>query len=209
MTKISFVYFDVGGVVIKDYSATKKWLEMQQALGITGKFRPAFEEIWAQYRDQICLDYDIENLVPLLRQKLGLYIPDSYSMVQDFVNRYEPNPTIWPVISTAKKHVRIGLLTNMYPHLLDTIFARQDLKLDQGWDIIVDSSVVKAQKPESKIFQIAEQMSGVKGDQILFIDNQVQHVSAAKLLGWQTYFYDSRDYTKSSQELTAFLEKKL
>ncbi len=208
MSKISFVYFDVGGVVLLDYSGTNKWVEMRRGLGLTPELDPQFDIIWNKHREQICIDYDIENLVPQLRQ-IGLRIPNDYSMLQDFVSRYDPNPSIWPVITYAQSKVKTGLLTNMYPRLLSTIFARQDLRVDQGWDVIVDSSVVGAQKPDPKIFEIAAKMANMMPSKILFVENSLEHVNAAKQCGWQTFLYDHTKPSKSSQDLRDFLNSNL
>lgn len=40
--KIKFIYFDVGGVVILDYSKTNKWNEMLTDLGIPEELKPKF-----------------------------------------------------------------------------------------------------------------------------------------------------------------------
>ena len=102
MSKISFIYFDVGGVVIKDYSGSNKWEEMKRGLGVTKELEQQFEDIWNRYKDIICIDLDVEFLVPILRKELGLKIDQNYSMISDFVSRYEPNPSIWHTIEYAR-----------------------------------------------------------------------------------------------------------
>ena len=204
MSKISFVYFDVGGVVLLDYSGTNKWEEMKQGLGVTPSTDAQFEAIWDSQHDRICIDYDVELYVPQFRA-LGLLAPSNYSMLQDFVDRYDPNPSIWPVIKQIQQKYKTGLLTNMYPRLLDTIYARQDLCIDWPWDQVVDSSVVKAQKPDVKIFQIAAQKASVPPAEILFVENQQKHINAAKEYGMQTFLYDSSHPVQATRDLSVFL----
>ena len=201
MSKISFVYFDVGGVVLLDYSGTNKWIEMQRGLGITPEKESQFEEVWSRYSNEICVSRDVEVYVPLLRKELGLDIPDDYSMLQDFVTRYNPNPSIWPVIEQIHKNTKIGLLTNMYPGLLDAIYSRGDLITSNDWDVVVDSSVVGAQKPDPKIFQIAQGLVDFPPEEILFVENQQRHLDTAKKLGWQTFLYNSSEPEKSTASL--------
>lgn len=202
--KISFVYFDVGGVVELDFSGTNKWAEMQAGLGVTESTRAQFEAIWDQHRARVCLDYDVERLVPQMR-KIGLPLPPNYSMLQDFVDRYDPNPWIWPVIAQAQTKYRTGLLTNMYPGLLRKIYSRPDLRVDHKWDVTVDSSVVGAQKPDPAIFEIAEKVAGVPAAQILFVENQSKHINAAQARGWQTFLYDSAKPDLASRQLSDLL----
>ncbi len=205
MSKISFVYFDVGGVILLDYSGTNKWVEMQRGLGINPELDAKFVEIWGRYRDQICIDCDVETIVPILRKELGINIPKNYSLIQDFVSRYEPNPSIWPVIEQIHKNTKIGLLTNMYPGLFDAIYGRGDLMISKNWDVTVDSSVVGAQKPDPKIFQIAQSLVDCPPREILFVENQERHLDVAKKLGWQTFHYDPQNALESSQNLAQLI----
>jgi HAD superfamily hydrolase (TIGR01509 family) len=206
MIKISFIYFDVGGVAIQDYSGTNQWEMMLRDLGITDDLKPKFEEIWNEHSSRHCIDYDIEQMVPIMRKRLGLEIPPNYSFVQDFVNRYAPNPSIWPVIEYAQSKYKTGLLTNMYPKLLSTIYARADLHLDWPWDVIVDSSVVKADKPDPKIFEIAESKVDCPPSEILFVENTQKHIDVAKSHGWQTFLFDHNDSKAASEKLRQYIQ---
>ena len=92
----------------------------------------------------------------------------------------------------------------MYEGMLDLI-KRKKLIPDINWDVIVDSSVEKYRKPDKEIYEIAESKSGFKGNEILFIDNKRENLEIPKEMGWQTYWYDSSDYDKSSCELKMVL----
>lgn len=48
-----------------------------------------------------------------------------------------------------------------------------------------------AMKPHERIYQIVEQRSGVRGDEILFIDDKPENVAGAVRLGWQTICHRS------------------
>jgi putative hydrolase of the HAD superfamily len=84
----------------------------------------------------------------------------------------------------------MGLLTNVYPRMLDEVKKRKILPPIQ-WDVVVDSSVVGYQKPDPKIFEIAQKMAGVDKSNILFVENSIENIDAAKVLGWNTFHYDS------------------
>jgi hypothetical protein len=53
---ISFFYFDVGGVVIKDFSATNKWGAMLADMGVTPEKMSQFDQLWDQHQKEVCLD---------------------------------------------------------------------------------------------------------------------------------------------------------
>lgn len=197
---IKFIYFDVGGVVIKDFSGTNKWNELKESLGLKKSQYHEFETFFDEYEPQVCLGLNIENLVPKLREKFNLHLPVNYSFLMDFVNRFERNDTIQAVLDKLNGKYKFGLLTNMYPNMLDEI-KNKGLMPDVNWDVVIDSSIVKLRKPQKEMFDLATQKAGVNKDEILFVENGKKHVDAAKEYGWQTFLYDSSNPEKSGLEL--------
>jgi FMN phosphatase YigB (HAD superfamily) len=202
---ISFIYFDVGGVVVKDFSQTNKWQDLQHELGITKSTQTQYDALWQKYESEICLNRNVDDLIPILKKQLGLPLPPEYSLLQGFVSHFEKNPSLWPILSKIHQHCPVGLLTNMYPGMFQAIEARH-LFPRVTWDVVIDSSVVKLQKPDPQIFKLAEKLCQVKPENILFVENGQIHLDAAQKLGWQTFFYDSSDYPKASQQLADYLQ---
>lgn len=205
MAKIKFIYFDVGGVLILDFSNTNKWQELKNDLGVTPATDPEFEAVWQKHRDRVCLDLDVDKLLPEIQSKTKLKLPLNYSLLNDFVNRFQANPSIWPVLKIARDKYQIGLLTNMYPRMLKAI-EEADLIPKLNWDVVIDSSQVSKQKPDPEIFELALEKSGVKKEEILFIDNLEKNTSAAQKMGWQVFCYDDRNPEKASRELEDLLQ---
>jgi len=199
---LKFIYFDVGGVVIRDFSGTDKWQELKKSIGVKLDFDQEFEEFFGKYEIEACAGRDIETLVPMTKDKFGLKFPKNYSFLADFANRFERNESIWPMIDKLKNKYRIGLLTNMYTKMLDRIY-ENGLMPHVEWEVVIDSSIVKLQKPQVEIFKLAEEKAGVKAEEILFVENTRRHFEAAERLGWQTLFYDSSDIDQPDEKLKA------
>lgn len=204
MNKIKFVYFDVGGVLIVDFTNTNKWAEVKKDLGVTESTEKDFESVWQKYRSRICADCDIDTILPEFQEKTGLLFPKGYSMLKDFVSRFKQNPSIWPVLDLIKQKAKIGLLTNQYPRMLREI-EKSNLIPHINWDVIVDSSIVGYQKPDERIFEIAEKECGVKPEEILFVDNLARNTEAALKRGWQVFLYDDQNMEIASKDLLKFL----
>jgi len=202
---IKFVYFDVGGVIIKDFSGTNKWEELRSGMGIKSDQTKDFKEIFDKYEPDVCVGRDVETLVPMLQEKLGLKLPRDYSFLLDFVNRFEKNESIWPILKKLKENKKTGLLTNMYPNMLDAL-CKTGLMPDVEWDVIIDSSIEKVRKPQIEIFRLAQDKSGFKGEEILFVENDKKHLDAAKQFGWQTFLYDPLNTLESNKGLEKFLQ---
>lgn len=200
-SNIKFIYFDVGGVVIKDFSGTSKWEELKAELGIPQDKNQEFEDIYDLYQDEINTTREIDSLIPIYKEKFGITLPNNYYFLVDgFVKRFERNLDIWPVIELAERKYKIGLLTNMYPKMLNEI-KKADLLPNIKFDQIIDSSIEKVQKPYKEIYELAEKRCGFKGNEILFIDNSQKHLDSPKRLDWQTFLYNPSDTKKSSEEL--------
>ena len=200
---ISFVYFDVGGVVVQDFSGTNEWTNMTRDMGISPENHQRFIEFWSEHESEVCMGRNVEELIPLINKEFNIKLPDDYSFLKDFVSRFKRNETIWPVLNKIKKQNKIGLLTNMFPGLLEAIY-EHNLMPSIKWDVVIDSTVVGFQKPDRKIFEIAEQTARTKKDEILFVENVDKNVLAAKDFGWQTFFYDSENMQDSSNKLADF-----
>jgi len=197
---IKFVYFDVGGVVIKDFSGTNKWHELKRSMGITPEREKEFDEVFDMHEPEVCVGKDVEELLPLLQERFDLHFSKDYSFLADFVNRFERNESIWPIIKKARSKYHVGLLTNMYPNMLDLIRQR-GLLPEITWDVIIDSSIEKVRKPQAELFQLAQEKVGFGGADILFVENGVKHVEAARAFGWQVMLYDPVDTVSSNRLL--------
>jgi FMN phosphatase YigB (HAD superfamily) len=195
-----FIYFDLGGVVISDFSGTNKWGELKQGLGLTPVQYEEFDKFFDEYEPQVCTGLDIETLVPKLKEKFNLTLPENYSFMMDFVNRFEKNEFINAVLSKADEKYPIGLLTNIYPYMLNAIIEK-GLMPSVNWEVLIDSSIVKLRKPQKEIFELATEKACVNKNEILFVENGQKHIDAAKKFGWQTFLYDSSNPQKSSEKL--------
>lgn len=196
---IRFVYFDVGGVIIHDFTVSNKWAELEKEIGIIDSQK--FIKFWDKYEPELCIGRNTETLIPLIENQFGIKFPTGYSLLIDgFVKRFEANKSIWPVINKINQKCKIGLLTNMYPQMLTEI-EKHNLLPKISWDIIIDSSVVKVQKPDPHIFALAEQKANVAEKEILFVENSPKNINAANNFGWQILLYDSSNPTESNEKL--------
>lgn len=201
---VSFIYFDIGGVVIKDFSGTNKWQEMKRDLGVSAEKNEKFDDFYSNFEIEACAGRNVEDFIPIMEKEFSISIKSGYSILNDFVNRLEHNKSIWPIIEKAREKYQIGLLTNMYPGMLNAIRIR-NLLPSIKWDTIIDSSVEKMQKPNTEIYKLAEKRSGFTGKEILFIDNTKKNLDAVSKLDWNTFLYDPKNPKLSNRKLTEII----
>ena len=199
---IKFVYFDVGGVVIKDFSKTNKWEDFMVSIGVDKKDFDRFDEYWEDL--EVSVIDDMKSIVPNINNEFGLKLSPEYDLLSEFTSRFEKNESIWPIISKIKKMHKIGLLTDQYPGMLEDIYKR-GLMPDTEFDIVIDSSVEKIQKPQREIYELAEKRSGYSGSEILFIDNSQSKLIVPQTMGWNVLLYDPANIEKSNNGLLKLL----
>lgn len=210
MSKISFIYFDVGGVAIKDFSDSNKWDEMiDNALGIPKEYHAAFNKLYDEYEDDICIGkIAVDDLQPFIKERFQAKFPNNFSMLSYFVDHFEPNPDLWQMVETIPSNLKLGLLTDQYLGMLDMIFAKQ-LIPRLSFTSLVDSSILGTRKPALPIYEFAELQANVPPSEILFIDNREKNLVPARARGWQTYLYDSKTYDLSNQKLSEYFSANL
>ncbi len=202
---VSFIYFDVGGVVIDDFSGNDGWQKLKGEIGVTPEQDEAFMKAFYPLEHEALVGRDLQSIVPELQKKFRLQVDAQYSILEAFVSRFNANRAIWPSIELARQNYRIGLLTNMYPNMLLQI-NNHGLMPNIAWDAIIDSSVEMYKKPQQELFEIAQRAANVPGSEILFIDNTLGHVEAAQKFGWQAYHYDAHNHAESSEKLLRYLK---
>jgi HAD superfamily hydrolase (TIGR01509 family) len=198
---IKFVYFDLGGTVIKDFSGTNKWDKLKQVIGVKKSFEEEFDRMYDQFElKELCINRDVDTLIPIFTEKFGIKFPRNFSFLDYLVNNFEKNTSIWPVITEVEKNFDIGLLTNMYPRMFAAI-RKRGLLPPNKWDVIIDSTIVGLQKPDGRIYELAEVKADAKGEEILFVDNTKINIEAAKIFDWRTILYNSAKSEESSRKL--------
>ncbi|MEI8232518.1 MAG: hypothetical protein WCG44_02125, partial [bacterium] len=142
MSKISFVYFDVGGVAIKDFSDTPKWDVMMHDMGLDKFDRQIVDDFYKKFETEIVIGKrHVDTLVQLYIKEFGITLDSNFSMQKYFLDHFDSNKSLWPIIAKLKLTSKVGLFTDQYPGLLDGIFAR-GIMAPVEWDIIIDSTLV-------------------------------------------------------------------
>lgn len=55
-----------------------------------------------------------------------------------------------------------------------------------------------AMKPDRKLYEVAERITGVRGQEICYIDDRLENVETGKAMGWQTIWHKTPETTIAS-----------
>jgi FMN phosphatase YigB (HAD superfamily) len=201
---MKFIYFDVGGVLVRDFSKTDIWQKLLAGWKVPREKLGRLNDKFDILEKEANAGREVDEIFLMVKEGFEIRVPANYSLLEDIVGRFEKNEGIWAVVNSLKTKCRLGLLTNMYPRMLDLI-RNKGLLPKFNWGVITDSSVVGHQKPEEEIYQLAQKGAGVEAGEILFIDNTIQNLEVPKKMGWETFCFNSANYDQSNKELWEFL----
>jgi len=202
---MKFIYFDVGGVLVRDLSDTNEWSLLLDEWGLVGENRQKFNKFFNSFEEKLNIGNGIEDFSKIMEKRFGVELPKNYSLSNELVDRFFcQNKKMMEIIGKIRDSYKLGLLTNMYKGMLDLI-RKKKLIPDVYWSVIVDSSIEKCKKPEGKIYEIAQERSKMDINEILFVDNKKENLEIPKKMGWQTFWFDSSNYERSNKELESFL----
>jgi glucose-1-phosphatase len=111
---------------------------------------------------------------------------------------------ISPMIDLHAELRRRGLKTYIFSNTNDLAVAhiRWNFPFFENFDGYILSYEVKAMKPNAPIYQALEQMTGKRGDEIIYIDDRAENVAGGSTRGWRTILHETPEKTRAT--LTAF-----
>ncbi|HLZ15141.1 MAG TPA: helix-turn-helix domain-containing protein [Candidatus Saccharimonadales bacterium] len=191
---VGFVYFDINGCLVRFYHRA-----FTRLAAVTGAPADIVETTFWHYNDQICRgEMDLAEFNQALSLDLGTAEPIDW--MEYYLDAIEPIPVMHDLVRWASERYRIGLLTNIMPGFIDAMRARELLP-DVPYDAIVDSSAVKAIKPESKMYTIATEKAHCPANEILLVDDSRVNLMAAAKHQWHVLWFDDYRPDESVQRV--------
>jgi len=194
----SFIYFDVNGCLVSTFQ--RAFYKITLA---TGARPETIEAAFWHYDDQVCRgDMSLEDFNRYLASTLRV---DKIAWQDYYLSSVEPIKEMQSLLEWTAENYKVGLLTNAMPTLISSM-RREGILPQINYDAIVDSSEVRAIKPEKKIYEIAEAKAGCVANEILFIDDDRSNVKAADHLGWQVLSFDHSRPKEYAERIRQALE---
>ena len=195
---VSFIYFDVNGCLVHFYQRAFAQLALD-----TGAPSDVVETAFWHYNDEVCRGIiTIDDFNAKLADRLGV---ESVNWQKYYLETVEPINEMQELVKWASEQYKVGLLTNIMPGLLNAM--RKDNRLPNiPYDAIIDSSEVAAIKPESKIYEIAQERAGCAPNEILLIDDSRVNLMAAERLGWHVLWFDDSRAEEAVERVRQALE---
>jgi FMN phosphatase YigB (HAD superfamily)/DNA-binding XRE family transcriptional regulator len=195
---ISFLYVDINGCLVHFFHSA--FSRLSQETGISGD---VIESTFWHFNDAVCRgEITLDEFNNKLAEKLNI---SSISWEDYYMTAVEPIHEMHQLITWASQNFKVGLLSNIMPGFIDKMI-KTGLLPDINYDAIIDSSVVKAIKPETNIYKIAEKQAKVAPNEILFVDDSRTNLMAAENQGWRVLWFDDMSPAESVARVKSALE---
>lgn len=179
---IRFVYFDVNGVLVRFFH--RAFTEIARH---THDSADSIETLFWRHNDAVCKgQMSLEQFNKTVGEELGL---EHFDWQDYYLSNLELMPGVDELVRWTASHYLVGLLSNNLPGFIDKMREEKVIP-DVAYTAIVDSSKVGSIKPETRIFETAQQLAAVNTKEILLVDDSRANLVAADRLGWRVIWFD-------------------
>lgn len=179
--KYSAIVFDLGQVLLRfDY---KYFVEKvnQHKPGIGERFLELYKNNYEVHRDfekgLISEKYFISRMLEFLDHTI-----DEETFCKYWSDIFSFNDNVIALLPELKKNYKLYLISNT--NSIHKKYGYQDYEFLKLFDELILSHEVKFIKPEKEIYLEVEKVSGFPSEEHIFIDDILEYVDAAKILGW-------------------------
>lgn len=195
---VRFVYFDINGCLVRFFHPAFTSLAKD-----TGLSADVVETAFWHLNEEACRgDITMSEFNDAYAARLGIEPIDWESY---YFEAIDPVAEMQDLLKWAAEHYHVGLLSNVMPGFIERML-REGVLPRVDYAQVIDSSQVKAVKPEPRIFEIAQERSGVAPEEILFIDDSRPNLMAAEKFGWKVLWFDDYRPDQSVDRIKHALE---
>lgn len=200
MTSERVVIFDVDGVLIKSVNSNREFLWSQtigEDLGVVSGavLKDIFSDGWqacilgkADTKKHIQSVFAAHDLGLRADVFIDYWLEHDTEIDQDVIECVGALQSQRLFIATNQDKLRTAFLKNIFSHLFEDIFSSADLGV---------------MKPEDDYFKRIEETIKARPENIIFIDDLEQNISAAQRRGWNAHLYKDVQGLKKAVGLDA------
>ncbi len=207
-TALRAVIFDIGGVLTE--SPVTHIRAYIREHGIPEEARSEIfiprEGPWARFeRSELSAD-DFAREFERIIATYGV-AADGRHFLEYFSQGTKPRPEMIEMVKALREHARLGVITNNVARPAQRGHRKPEFDIHDLFEVVIESSLVGARKPEPRIYQMCCDALGVAPHEAAFLDDLGENLKGARALGMHTIKVD--ETLSAIAELEAALGIKL
>ena len=180
--KDTFLFCDLNGVLVRFFQ--RAFVQIAEENNLTVD---TVETTFWHYNDSANRgEMTLDTFNKVMAEQLRI---DSFDWHKSYLSTVEGIEEMHECVREVAKIHRVGILSNTHEGLIEKLM-KKGMVPDIDYACIVDSSQVGAIKPEQRMYEIAEEMAGASGEEILFVDDSRANLIAAERMGWRVMWFD-------------------
>jgi len=123
-----------------------------------------------------------------------------------FSDIFVPDPLMVPMQAELR---RAGLRTYIFSNTNELAIehVRREFPFFSNFDGYILSFEHGAMKPDAKLYEVVERTSGARGQEILYLDDRPENISAGEARGWQVILQESSERSLRAIQGLGLLKK--
>ncbi len=180
MSKISVVFWDLGGVLVRteDRSKRERW---EQRFGMEPRQLDRLIFGSDAGRKASVGEYSVEEVWEWVRQELELNQEEGQQLTRDFWQGDDLDEDLVAYVRGLRPRFQTGLISNAWLELRDLL--ENHWHIDDAFDDLVISAEVGLAKPDPAIYKLALERLKVEADRTIFVDDFSHNIAAAAEIG--------------------------
>ena len=191
------IVFDLGKVLVDfDYSIAIPRIAAHGTLSVAG-IKTFF------FQSHLLVDYESGRLTRLEFFEQARRVTGFQGTLEEFGEFFADIFTaIPPMIELHAGLHRRGIPTYIFSNTNDLAVehVRRNFPFLRDFDGYIYSHEVKAMKPDPKIYEALEKLTGRRGAEILYIDDRPENVAGGAARGWRTILHETPEKTRMAVE---------
>ena len=186
--KYKAVIFDLFGTLIENYPESEFQRTVSEVSSVVSADQDRFIKLWNEHFDNLMTgNQHVDKCIGMVCEKMGLVLENerlnkAYKIMTDRVrSKMEPsNDTLTVLSYLAGRSYCIGLISNCSN---EVPVLWRDFALAQTIERPIFSCSVGLMKPDPRIYLLAAEWLGVKSEECLFIDDNLEPLGGAAEVG--------------------------
>ena len=177
----TMIAFDLFGVILEEGHLISN-----------GLFKYLPDDIDKKKVKRLYKDYNLNQLnEKRFWHEIGIL--DYQAIRQTFLNEFKLDPEFESVISQLGKQFKLSILSNLPADWADALSRKYNFA--SRFDPICFSGHLGYQKPQPEIYLHLVNQSGLNPENIIFVDDRLENLKAAKTLGMQVIYFQRENET--------------